>query len=148
MNYISCTVVIREMQLSYKFLLKNLFKEQWSLLYYLMQQSIQCYQNFQLPLHVFWRIMILNRTRNILCHKKNIKWPIKWPVEGYSGPHGPYYCEVGEDKAFGRDTVDAHYKACTYAWINISDINGKAAWSVGIPSWTNYWHLSSVTSCG
>ncbi|XP_028101209.1 glutamine synthetase root isozyme 5-like isoform X3 [Camellia sinensis] len=29
------------------------------------------------------------------------------------------------DKAFGRDDVDSHYKACLYAGINISGINGE-----------------------
>ena len=38
---------------------------------------------------------------------------------------GPYYCSVGADKSFGRDIVDAHYKACLYAGINISGINGE-----------------------
>ncbi|CAI9763925.1 unnamed protein product [Fraxinus pennsylvanica] len=33
---------------------------------------------------------------------------------------GPYYCAIGADKAFGRDIVDARYKACLYAGINIS----------------------------
>ena len=38
---------------------------------------------------------------------------------------GPYYCGVGADKSFGRDVVDAHYKSCLYAGINISGINGE-----------------------
>ncbi|MCL7039614.1 hypothetical protein MKW94_021547, partial [Papaver nudicaule] len=38
---------------------------------------------------------------------------------------GPYCCGTGADKAFGRDIVDAHYKACLYAGINISGINGE-----------------------
>lgn len=38
---------------------------------------------------------------------------------------GPYYCGIGADKAWGRDIVDAHYKACLYAGINISGINGE-----------------------
>lgn len=38
---------------------------------------------------------------------------------------GPYYCGVGADKAFGRDIVDSHYKACLYAGVNISGINGE-----------------------
>lgn len=38
---------------------------------------------------------------------------------------GPYYCGVGADKAWGRDIVDAHYKACLYSGINISGINGE-----------------------
>ena len=38
---------------------------------------------------------------------------------------GPYYCAVGADKSFGRDILDAHYKACLYAGINISGTNGE-----------------------
>lgn len=38
---------------------------------------------------------------------------------------GPYYCGIGANKAFGRDIVDSHYKACLYAGINISGINGE-----------------------
>ncbi|EOY03038.1 Glutamine synthase clone R1, 1,ATGLN1,1 isoform 2, partial [Theobroma cacao] len=57
--------------------------------------------------------------------QKDVKWPIGWPLGGYPGPQGPYYCGVGVDKAFGRDIVDSHYKACLYAGINISGINGE-----------------------
>eukprot|EP01018_Ginkgo_biloba_P028382 Gb_00897 [translate_table: standard] len=58
-----------------------------------------------------------------LLHK-DMKWPIGWPVGGYPGPHvstissqfvvhtGPYYCGTGAEKAYGRDIVNAHYKAC------------------------------------
>ena len=38
---------------------------------------------------------------------------------------GPYYCSVGANKCFRRDIVDAHYKACLYAGINIGGINGE-----------------------
>ncbi|KAL0877351.1 hypothetical protein Bca101_027056 [Brassica carinata] len=57
--------------------------------------------------------------------QKDVKWPIGWPIGGFPGPQGPYYCSVGADKSFGRDIVDAHYKACLYAGINISGINGE-----------------------
>ncbi|CAN6481767.1 unnamed protein product [Victoria cruziana] len=57
--------------------------------------------------------------------QKDVHWPIGWPVGGFPGPQGPYYCGVGADKAFGRDIVDSHYKACLYAGINISGINGE-----------------------
>ncbi|QCD98458.1 glutamine synthetase [Vigna unguiculata] len=69
--------------------------------------------------------------------QKDISWPLGWPVGGFPGPQastqlhthtqliGPYYCGVGAEKAFGRDIVDAHYKACLYAGINISGINGE-----------------------
>ncbi|KAL3621791.1 Glutamine synthetase cytosolic isozyme 2 [Castilleja foliolosa] len=57
--------------------------------------------------------------------KKEVKWPLGWPSGGYPAPQGPYYCGIGADKAFGRDIVDAHYKACLYAGINITGINGE-----------------------
>lgn len=49
---------------------------------------------------------------------------------------GPYYCAAGADKAFGRDIVDSHYKACLYAGINISGINGEVM--PGQVKFTNY----------
>ncbi|WOG92148.1 hypothetical protein DCAR_0311408 [Daucus carota subsp. sativus] len=58
--------------------------------------------------------------------------PIGWPTEGYPDRrlayiylYGPYYCGIGADKAFGRDIVDAHYKASLHSGINISSINGE-----------------------
>ncbi|CAL1387839.1 unnamed protein product [Linum trigynum] len=76
------------------------------------------------------------------------KWPLGWPKDGYPGPQGPYYCGIGADKAFGRDIVDSHYKACLYAGINISGINGEVMpgqWefqvgpSVGISAGDEVW---------
>ncbi|KAL2554830.1 Glutamine synthetase cytosolic isozyme 1-1 [Forsythia ovata] len=80
--------------------------------------------------------------------QKDVKWPLGWPVGGFPGPQGPYYCAIGADKAFGRDIVDAHYKACLYAGINISGINGEVMpgqWeyqvgpSVGISAGDQVW---------
>ena len=43
-----------------------------------------------------------------------------------ANPHqGPYYCGTGADKAWGRQIIDAHYKACIYAGIQVSGINGE-----------------------
>jgi glutamine synthetase len=58
-----------------------------------------------------------------------------WPKGGYPGPQGPYYCSVGADTAFGRDIVEAHYRACLYAGVNISGVNGEVmpGRPVGIP---------------
>jgi len=38
---------------------------------------------------------------------------------------GPYYCGVGADRVFGRDVLEAHYRACLYAGINISGTNAE-----------------------
>ncbi|WOH07474.1 hypothetical protein DCAR_0726904 [Daucus carota subsp. sativus] len=57
--------------------------------------------------------------------QKDVHWPLGWPVGGFPKPQGPYYCGIGADKAFGREIVDAHYKACLYAGINISGINAE-----------------------
>ncbi|PIA25512.1 hypothetical protein AQUCO_11200021v1 [Aquilegia coerulea] len=59
-----------------------------------------------------------------LLHK-DINCPVGWPIGGYPGPQVQYYCGAGADKAFGRDIFDSHYKACLYAGINISGINGE-----------------------
>jgi len=48
-----------------------------------------------------------------------------WPKSGFPAPQGPYYCSVGADVAYGRDIVEAHYKACMYAGVNISGINAE-----------------------
>jgi len=52
--------------------------------------------------------------------------PYGWPKGGEpSRPQGPYYCSIGTENAYGRAVVEAHYKACMYAGINISGINGE-----------------------
>jgi len=51
--------------------------------------------------------------------------PYGWPKGGFPGPQGPYYCGVGTGKVYCRDIVEAHYRACLYAGINISGINAE-----------------------
>lgn len=53
------------------------------------------------------------------------KQVLGWPKGGYPGPQGPYYCSVGANVAFGRDIVEAHYRACLYAGVKISGVNGE-----------------------
>jgi len=52
--------------------------------------------------------------------------PYGWPPGGFPDrPQGPYYCAIGTENAYGRPVVEAHYRACIYAGINISGINGE-----------------------
>jgi len=51
--------------------------------------------------------------------------PYGWPVGGYPGPQGPYYCGVGAGKVYCRDIVEAHVKACLYAGVKISGTNAE-----------------------
>jgi len=52
--------------------------------------------------------------------------PLGWPVSGMpQRPQGPYYCSVGPENNFGRAITDSMYKACLYAGINISGVNGE-----------------------
>ena len=38
---------------------------------------------------------------------------------------GPYYCGVGANNVYGRVVVEAHYRACMYAGVNIAGTNAE-----------------------
>ena len=40
---------------------------------------------------------------------------------------GPYYCAVGASNVYGRDIVEAHYRACLYAGIRVSGENAEVS---------------------
>ena len=53
--------------------------------------------------------------------------PLGFPVGGYPGPQGLYYCSVGGKNTHGRDLVEIHSDLCLEAGINFEGINQEVA---------------------
>ena len=53
--------------------------------------------------------------------------PLGFPMGGYPGPQGLYYCSVGGKNTHGRHLVEEHADICIEAGINIEGINQEVA---------------------
>ena len=53
--------------------------------------------------------------------------PLGFPVGGYPGPQGLYYCSVGGRNTWGRDLVEEHADMCIAAGLNFEGINQEVA---------------------
>ena len=57
----------------------------------------------------------------------NTQLPLGFPLGGYPGPQGMYYCSVGGKNTHGRDLVEEHADLCIDAGINFEGINQEVA---------------------
>lgn len=53
--------------------------------------------------------------------------PLGFPVGGYPGPQGLYYCSVGGKNTWGRELVEEHADLCIAAGLNFEGINQEVA---------------------
>jgi glutamine synthetase len=53
--------------------------------------------------------------------------PLGFPLGGYPGPQGMYYCSVGGKNTHGRSFVEEHADICIDAGINFEGINQEVA---------------------
>ena len=53
--------------------------------------------------------------------------PLGFPVGGYPGPQGMYYCSVGGKNTHGRELVEEHADQCIEAGLNFEGINQEVA---------------------
>jgi len=57
----------------------------------------------------------------------NTQLPLGFPIGGYPGPQGLYYCSVGGKNTWGRDLVEEHADQCIEAGLNFEGINQEVA---------------------
>ena len=53
--------------------------------------------------------------------------PLGFPLGGYPGPQGLYYCSVGGKNTHGRNLIEEHADLCIKAGINFEGINQEVA---------------------
>ena len=60
-----------------------------------------------------------------VLYNQDGKTPLGWPLDGYPGPQGPYYCGVGAENVSGRTIVERHLEHMAYCNLNFSGINAE-----------------------
>ncbi len=58
---------------------------------------------------------------------KHTQLPLGFPVGGYPGPQGLYYCSVGGRNTHGREFVEEHSDLCIAAGLNFEGLNQEVA---------------------
>ena len=58
---------------------------------------------------------------------KTTQLPLGFPVGGYPGPQGLYYCSVGGKNTHGREFVEEHANLCINSGLNFEGINQEVA---------------------
>ncbi len=58
---------------------------------------------------------------------RHTQLPLGFPVGGYPGPQGMYYCSVGGKNTHGRSFVEEHADLCIAAGLNFEGINQEVA---------------------
>ncbi len=58
---------------------------------------------------------------------RHTQLPLGFPVGGYPGPQGMYYCSVGGKNTHGRNFVEEHADLCIAAGLNFEGINQEVA---------------------
>ncbi len=58
---------------------------------------------------------------------KHTQLPLGFPIGGYPGPQGMYYCSVGGKNTHGRDFVEEHADLCIKAGLIFEGINQEVA---------------------
>ncbi|XP_022816747.1 glutamine synthetase 2 cytoplasmic-like isoform X2 [Spodoptera litura] len=48
--------------------------------------------------------------------------PLGWPPGGFPAPPGPYYCAIGANKIVARELMEAFYRCCLYAGVQINGV--------------------------
>ena len=60
-----------------------------------------------------------------ILYRKDIIWPLGFPVGGYPKFQAQYYCGVGSDNIVGRAIMDTHYRACLHCNLKIGGTNAE-----------------------